>query len=227
MRAIRFRSPELEHDGVRTPSVGFEPGLANSCVRCLEHGVPNPLIRWHYHDEYELHLIVESRGRVFIGDYIGAFEPGHVVLTGPRLPHNWISADVPIGGYPLRDLVLQFSDAPLRQAARSIGELSEILSLLDRAKHGIEFLGKNDRVKEGYFRIKRSRESARFVEFIDLLSELSRWDEYRLLSTVQIQGAQSEHSSAKLSGIVDYITEHCTSDLTMLDICKQAGMAPS
>jgi mannose-6-phosphate isomerase-like protein (cupin superfamily) len=125
----RVRSPELEHDVGRTPNLGYEPPGSYGCVRCLEHGFPNPLVRWHYHEEYELHLIVASRGKVFVGDYIGQFEPGHLVLTGPRLPHNWISTDVPAEGLALRDAVMQFADAPLRQAAGLIPELAEVLPL--------------------------------------------------------------------------------------------------
>jgi len=109
-------------------------------VRCLEHGYRNPLVCWHYHEEYELHLIVASRGKVFVGDYIGQFEPGHLMLTGPRLPHNWISTDgVPDEGVALRDVVLQFADAPLRGSAALIPELAEVLPLLERARHCIEF----------------------------------------------------------------------------------------
>ena len=89
------RTPELEHDFARDPTLGYEPEGSYGYVRCLEHGFPNPLVRWHYHEEYELHLILQTRGKVFVGDYIGHFEPGHLVLTGPRLPHNWISTDVP------------------------------------------------------------------------------------------------------------------------------------
>ena len=33
--------------------------------------LPTPLARWHYHDEYEIQLILESRGQAFIGDYVG------------------------------------------------------------------------------------------------------------------------------------------------------------
>ena len=115
----RTRAPELELDVGRSSSLGYEPPGSYGCVRCLEHGFPNPLVRWHYHEEYELHLIVASRGKVFVGDYIGQFEPGHLVLTGPRLPHNWISTEgVPAEGVALRDVVLQFPDAPLRQSLR-------------------------------------------------------------------------------------------------------------
>ena len=59
-------------------------------IRYLEHGFPSELIRWHAHDDYELHFIVATTGKVFIGDYIGTYSPGQLILTGPRLPHNWV-----------------------------------------------------------------------------------------------------------------------------------------
>ena len=148
MPTPRIRGPELEHDFVRSPTLGYEPQGSYGYVRYLEHGFPNPLVRWHYHEEYELHLIVQTRGKVFVGDYIGHFEPGHLVLTGPRLPHNWISTDTPPEGVALRDVVLQFSDAPLRQAAEIIPELAEALPMLERARHGIEFFGMSERAGE-------------------------------------------------------------------------------
>src|SRR5215510_11110634 len=123
----RRRQPELELEASRMPSLGYEAQEDAGLIRCLDHGFPTPLARWHYHDEYELHLIVATRGKAFVGDYIGQFEPGHLVLTGPRLPHNWISTDVPAEGVTQRDLVIQFPDAPLRQAAALIPEIAEVL----------------------------------------------------------------------------------------------------
>ncbi|MGA2549750.1 MAG: AraC family transcriptional regulator [Burkholderiaceae bacterium] len=227
MSSNRLRVPELEHDAGRTASLGYEPPGSFGCVRCLEHGFPNPLVRWHYHEEYELHLIVASRGKVFVGDYIGTFEPGHLVLTGPRLPHNWISADVPVGGVPLRDVVLQFSDAPLRQAAQSISELAEILPLLERARHGIEFFGISDQARDRYVRIKQSHGLQRFSLFLELLGELARCTDYRLLSAVQLQSVEDEASLARLSSIVDYVAEHCTSEMSMPEIRSRLGMTGS
>ena len=60
------------------------------------HGYPFHTVRWHFHPEYELHHVVATTGRYFVGDFIGEFEPGNLVLTGPNLPHNWVS-DVPAG----------------------------------------------------------------------------------------------------------------------------------
>ena len=113
----RHREPELERDITRSPSLGYEAPEETGLVRCLAHGFPSPLVRWHFHEEYELHLITETSGKAFVGDWIGPFQPGHLVLCGPRLPHNWISLDVPEGGAAGRDRVIQFRHEPIERAA--------------------------------------------------------------------------------------------------------------
>src|SRR5687767_8510707 len=125
--------PELEIELSRSPSLGYEPVDETGIIRCLEHGWPTPLARWHYHDEYELHLIVATSGKAFVGDWIGQFEPGHLVLTGPRLPHNWISMDMD-RSVPVRDLVIQFPHEPVAQVAETVPEFAEVLPMLERAK---------------------------------------------------------------------------------------------
>ena len=89
-------------------------------MRCLAHGFPTPLARWHVHDDYELHLITATSGKTFVGDWIGPFQPGHLVLVGPRLPHNWVSFDVPEGGVAERDLVIHFRHEPIVNAAQHL-----------------------------------------------------------------------------------------------------------
>ena len=227
MNSKSIRAPELEHDFVRDPALGYEPHGSYGYVRCLEHGFPNPLVRWHYHEEYELHLIVRTHGRVFVGDYIGHFEPGHLVLTGPRLPHNWISTDVAPEGVAVRDRVLQFSDAPLRDSAALIPELQEVLPLLERARHGIEFFGMSELTAERLDRIKHSHGLRRFAEFLDLMGELSRCADMRALSTVQLQSFVDDASLAQLSGIVDWVTEHSAEQFSMAEVCLRVGMGES
>ena len=227
MALQRTRSPELEHDVGRTPSLGYEPAGTYGFVRFLEHGVPNPLVRWHYHEEYELHLIVETRGKVFVGDYIGQFEPGHLVLTGPRLPHNWISTELPEGGVALRDMVLQFGDGPMRQAAAQIPELAEALPLLERARHGVEFFGLSSQARERIERVREAHGLQRLAEFAALLDLLVRCNDYRLLSTVQLQSFDDDAALDHISGIVDFLTEHYSEDFSMADLAVRSGMTES
>ena len=196
-------------------------------MRCVEHGVPNPLIRWHHHEEYELHLILETTGKMFVGDYIGCFKPGHLVLTGPHLPHNWISNDVPKEGIKHRDLGLQFSDKPFRKSCEYLPELKQVLPLLDRAKNGIEFFGISDFAEEKLHGIKNATGIKRFNLFLELISALSEHKDYKLLSNSQIQNFENDASMNRISDVVQYITDNYSSNFSMAEIAKQTGMDSS
>ena len=221
----RRRQPELELDALRTPSLGYEAEEDAGFIRCLDHGFPTPLARWHYHDEYELHLIVATSGKAFVGDWIGQFQPGHLVLTGPRLPHNWISLDVPEGGVQLRDRVIQFHHEPIAKACASVSELAEVLPLLERARNGIEFFGLSDRAG-GYFgRIKSSRGLERFAAFCQLMADLAHCTDYQLLSSAQLQSFDDDVSLEQINSIVNQLTENIGQAPSMSEFAAQAGMS--
>lgn len=227
MKTKRTRSPELEHDFARDPLLGYEPEGSYGCVRCLDHGFPNPLVRWHYHEEYELHLILRTRGKVFVGDYIGHFEPGHLVMTGPRLPHNWISTDVGAEGVAERDRVLQFSGEPLKRASELIADLRDVLPLLERARLGVEFFGLAERANDTMLRIKSLHGVKRLSEFLKFLGELAECSDYRLLSSTPLQSFDDDHSLAQISTIVDHITANATQPFSMAELSRRVGMSES
>lgn len=223
----RQRQPELELDLIRSPDLGYEPPEETGLICCLAHGFPTPLARWHFHDEYELHLITATSGKAFVGDWIGPFEPGHLVLCGPRLPHNWISLDLPEGGVAERDLVIQFRHEPLLRAADDIPEIAEIIPLLERARHGIEFAGMSERAREHWFRVKRARGLSRFSSFCDFLCDLARCTNYRLLSNVQMQGVNDDAQLELVNTIVSRITADVSQTLVAGDFAKDLGMSES
>ena len=219
-------APRLENDLMRKPSLGFEPQDARGFIRCIEHGFPTPLARWHYHDEYELQLIVASRGRAYIGDYIGDFEPGHLVLTGPRLPHNWISTAAAEGSQVDR-LVIQFLDRPLRQGLEVFQELADIEPLLEHARSGIEFFGMSEIAQAHFQRIRRSSGSRRLAEFMLLLADLAACKDYRLLSSVQVQSHDDDPSMERLNKVVEYVAQHYAEAIDMRDVYALTGMSQS
>jgi AraC-like DNA-binding protein len=223
----RQRHPQFEHELVRSPALGYEATADAGLIRCLEHGFPTPLARWHYHDEYELHLMVETSGKAFVGDYIGFFQPGHLVLTGPRLPHNWISLDLPEGGVKRRDLVIQFPHAPIQAASEHISEIREILPLLERAKHGIEFFGLSDRALNHWQRVKSARGLARFSAFCEYVIDLARCTDYRLLSHAPMQAADNDTELAQIDDIASRITQNLAEPLSAADLAAELGMTES
>ena len=227
MSSLRTVGPRLENDLMRDPSLGFEPREAPGFIRCIEHGFPTPLARWHYHDEYELQLILASRGRAYVGDYIGDFEPGHLVLTGPRLPHNWITTQQLDGSTQVDRLVVQFQDEPLRRGMEAFSEMTDIERLLDRARHGIEFFGLSDLAQAHFQRIRASRGSRRLAEFLMLLADLASCDDHRLLSTVQVQSQDEDRSMERLNRVIEFVAEHFAQPIDMQAVYSLTGMSQS
>lgn len=229
-RLPRQRQPELERDCSRSPELGYETPEEAGLVRCLMHGYPTPLARWHCHDEYELHLITRTSGKAFVGDWIGPFQPGHLVLCGPRLPHNWVSFDVPQQGVEERDLVIQFMHEPFERAAEDIPELREVMQLLARAGHGIEFFGMSQVARVHWDKVKAARGLRRFGLFCEFLADLAQCNDYRLLSTVQMQGAEGAEGDAQveqINDVVNRIIDNVGEPISMSDVAKELGMSES
>lgn len=194
-------------------------------LRLVEHGFPHPLVRWHYHDAYELHLIVATSGKLFVGDHIGDFAPGNVVLTGPRLPHNWITTDG--GQVALRDMAIQFGHTPIELTAKYIPELKEIMPLLERAKYGVEFLDAGERVHEALCRICDLSGLERFAEFLKLLTHLAQNTAYRLLSSAQMQSFDDDVSLEKINSVFNHILENYREEISAEKLAAGLGMSQS
>jgi AraC-like DNA-binding protein len=220
------RKPELEHELMRDPRLGFEPAGGGS-VRCLQHGVPWPFDCWHYHDEYELQIINRSSGDAYVGNHIGRFEPGYVALVGGRLPHTWISDDVPPEGIADRSMVIHFRDEPLRKGVGLFPELEAVLPMLDRAKLGVEFFGIHALVHERFVRVQRQEGMARLSAFIGLLHELANWQDCRQISSAAGSLGEDPSANSRMRRVLDYLDAHLTEELSLPAVCAVANMAES
>jgi AraC-like DNA-binding protein len=220
-------SVALRPNSSSAPEFEFTDGTERS-VHYLEHGFPNPLVRWHYHDDYELHLIVASTGKVFVGDYVGSFAPGQLVLTGPRLPHNWISPTEPGEEIELRDLVIQFRMDLLPKMAKLAPELVSILPLLDRARHGVEFLSVDTKWAQSMFQSVRDLSGpSRIARLIDLLHHLCEENDYALLSSLAIRSRADQASQDKIEQVTQYISENFAREITLGEMAELVSMNDS
>ncbi len=111
----------------------------HTSFKIWSHGYPFRTVRWHYHPEYELHLVTRTQGHRYVGDHIATFGPGDLVLIGPNLPHNWIS-DVPDGEIVTeRCLILQFTTEFIDGCMTHLPELRMLRPTLAKAQRGLLF----------------------------------------------------------------------------------------
>ena len=194
-----------------------------------QHGFPCPLVRWHFHKEYELHLIMASSGKVFVGDYIGNFYPETLFLTGPNLPHNWISQVGEDEVVPLRDMLVNFTDEMLENASTVFTELKALTPMLERAQYGIEFrCAKTIRQAVDLMQaIADATGTTRLGHFLILLQLLADCDDYQLLSGVTAGHLADEQTIDRTNRAVDYIFTHYARELTLEEVAAYMGMKPT
>ncbi|MGJ8530327.1 helix-turn-helix domain-containing protein [Maritalea sp.] len=201
---------------------------ATETIRYLEHGWPTDLCRWHSHAEYELHIVTETRGKAFVGDYIGEFSPGALFMTGPHLPHNWITDELdnpqPV---KIRDMLIQFSQESIDGLALAFPEFREMEAMFELAKSGIEFTGFNPTFARGHFeRIRNTRGAERIVAFLRFLVRVNEHAEKKPLSVAGIIQPEGSSKQARIAEVVDHITGNFSEEISVEIAANMAAMSP-
>ena len=211
---------------VLTPEFEFVDGMDKS-IRYLEHGWPTDLCRWHNHEVLELHLIVDTRGKSFVGDYIGEFSPGALYLIGPNLPHNWVTdeygLDEPVR---LRDMLVQFNQKTIQDLVSAFPDFKELDGLLQRAAGGIEFIGFDSDTSQQYLAAIRDAKGAdRIVKFLQLMLAVNEHPQQKILSVANADYRNFSLHQSNIGRVVDYIIENFSEDIKLAQASEMAHMS--
>ena len=191
------------------------------------HGYPYHTVRWHFHPEYEIHHVVATQGHYFVGDFIGNFEPGNLVLTGPNLPHNWVSHLAEGESVPLRGRVLQFTEEFIGDAMALLPELAACEGLLETSRRGALFSPATAEAAAPMLAELVTAQGIRRIEvFIGLLGLLQRAEVTTLTSTSYLPDP-SGFMSTGINEALAYINANLTEPFSESDLAAIAGLSAS
>ena len=198
--------------------------------RWATHDYPHHLAKWHCHPEYELHLVRESSGRMMIGDHVGPFQAGSLILTGPNLPHNWVSAIEPGTTLRERDVLVQFNGEIADRLSHAFAEFTDVAALLQEAAFGVEFSGETaERGRKKLCEIGTWEGPRRLIAFLDLMADLAacRTDRRTLSKCAPALGLHTS-ASRKLERVITFLGAHFRRDIALqeaADICNMEATA--
>ncbi|MEG2962248.1 MAG: AraC family transcriptional regulator [Janthinobacterium sp.] len=208
-----------------TPDLELIHKPIHESFRAWAHGFPHTVAKWHFHPEYELHFIITSNGKFFIGDHIGSYGAGNLILTGPNLPHNWVS-ELPEGVVlPERDLVLQFSGDFIERCALLFPEMAPLKTLLGEAGRGLQFPDALGLRLVPLMKELTTAQGLRRVElFTRLFGELCDCSERRPLASVTYLAQAGRYMSSTINLVLAYIKQNITLDFCEQDVADVAEM---
>lgn len=195
--------------------------------RWFMHDYPFPLAKWHYHPEFELHLTCTTSGVMMVGDYLGDFEPGCLVLTGPNLPHNWVSTIAPGEIVHDRDMLIQFTPEWAGRVAGFCPELASVAALYEDAAYGVLFTGATSLAGQQLLaQIGNASGAERVLLFLRLMDRLTRNPAERRRLSRLAPGAAPADLPPELDRAMRFIMENHAEDIGLGEVADHCGLAP-
>jgi len=179
---------------------------------------------FHYHPEIELTLIVSSSGQRYVGDHVGRFAPGDLVLMGPNLPHMYTN-DAKFSG-PAHSIILQFLPECLGQDFFQRGELKGIRQLLEKSRVGLSFHGRTrDKVMPLLEQFHQLEGSARIVAFLNILETLAHSNEHRMLASPTYSPSLAIYQGERINRVCELISSKFKEGITQSEAARMARMS--
>ncbi|MBX3256394.1 MAG: AraC family transcriptional regulator [Chitinophagaceae bacterium] len=186
-------------------------------------------VPWHYHPEYELVLVTKSTGRRMVGDHIGYFNEGDLVLMGPMLPHVWVNDSEYINGNTKNAadaIVVQFVEDFLGEKFLQIPEIEGLKKILKLSVNGLEIKGNT---RKNINRLMMQMPDASGLQRLSLLFAifdlLANTKEYELLASPVFVNSTTLHASDRFNNITEYIMRNFDNDISLNQVAAVANMA--
>lgn len=180
----------------------------------------------HYHDEFELTLVLGVNGKRIVGNVVDEFEKRDLVLVCPNALHDytWNSE------FPDADVtVLQFSRESVHWQIFQKDELRPIYKMLSTAMNGsgLSFSQEaTDAIMKRFLELPKSSGIKGVLLFFEILYDLACSDGYSLIAPVGDQGINIETDSKRVAKIISYVHQNYMNKITLDDIGELVKMSP-
>ncbi|SAK59154.1 AraC family transcriptional regulator [Caballeronia glebae] len=222
------RSDGARHAKATEPDLELVAVSRDESFKVWSHGYPYRTVRWHFHPEYEIHLITATTGKYFVGDHIGNFAPGNLVMVGSNLPHNWVSNVAGGDRVVERCLVLQFHSAFVTRATEAFPEFRRMESLLDSSRWGLLFTQETGAAAEPIMREMLGAQGMRRIALLAALFELlAQSEEPARLASDAYRADPDRYGETRINHVLSFIGKNLSQELRETELAELAGQSAS
>src|SRR5690625_737955 len=184
---------------------------------------------WHYHPDYELVCIKRSKGTWLIGDYVGPFESGEVILMGPNLPHSYRHEKKYLMGRSNEQgavIAILFLKEILGDTFCTLPELKGIKCILELSQRGIKLNGQTKREADRMMReLLAASPGRRLIDLLSILQLIADGNEYEVLASSGFTYSPNGVDNARVSAILEYTFNHYHNQIAIEDVASVIHMS--
>jgi len=177
----------------------------------------------HYHPEYELNLVLNSKGKRIIGDSIQYYENKDLVLTGPNTPHAWAGDEEYKNAHVM---TLQFHSDFLSDRTLNRRIALPIRDLLIKARRGVLFSPETVELMNGRLeKLSNTQGFDSLLEFLSILYDLSISRNQEILASASYVGHIDPSRSKRIQKVTNYIQESLHNEIRIKEVAEMVNMS--
>jgi len=178
----------------------------------------------HYHDEYELNLIVNAKGaRRVVGGNIEVIEDLELALIGPNLYHAWFTHQCQ--SEEITEITIQFHKDLFDEKFLKRNQLSFLKSMLERSQRGVVFSPETIQALKG--RIIGLAQKSGFdsvLELMSVLHDLSISRNMRTVSDASFSNEKLYYNSRRIEKVFEHMNQNYHKQVTLAEVARIANM---
>ena len=180
----------------------------------------------HYHPEYELNMVINSKGERIVGDSVSDFGELDLVLIGPNVPHIW-KGEIEEGNHVV---TIQFHEQLLDFPILKKRLFTSIEDLLKRSLRGIEFSRETNLIiKDKILKMTQVKGFDTVLHFLSILQELSVSENQKLLANAYFSPYElgNQTKSRRIAKVCNYVDQQFREQIKLSDVSQLVGMSES
>ena len=179
----------------------------------------------HYHDEYELNLIMNAKGaKRVVGNNIEVIGDIELVLIGPNIYHAWFTHQCKAETF--NEVTIQFHKSLFGETFLNRNQLFFIKNMFNSAHHGILF--SSDAVKgiiiDRILNLNKKSGFDSVLELLSILHVLSMSKGMRTLSDPGFSNEKLHYKSRRIEKVFEYMNANYDKKVTLAEVAKIANM---
>ncbi|WP_374741913.1 AraC family transcriptional regulator [Parapedobacter sp. 2B3] len=165
---------------------------------------------FHFHDTYELIMIPNSYGKLYVDNRIVNFSAGEVYLFGPGLPHCFLNdRSFKDTGETAHAIVIFFKKDFLGNDFFGKAELIGIRDLLISCKQGLKLPTYDHTLADQFHQIAQSKSMDALLLLLQILHRLTSYKEQLLtIGSMTPRVKSNQEDANRLEKVIRYIVDH-------------------
>ncbi|RYZ93056.1 MAG: AraC family transcriptional regulator, partial [Sphingobacteriaceae bacterium] len=176
----------------------------------------------HYHDEYELNLIINAAGaKRVVGGHMEVIDDLELILIGPNLYHAWMTHQCESAS--ITEVTIQFHGDLFDDKFLKRNQLSFVKKMLDQSQRGVQFsqntiLAIKDRITS----LNKKNGFDSVLELMSILHDLSISRNMKTLSEPFFGNEKPSYNSRRIENVFEYMNANYSRPLTLAEVARVA-----